>query len=287
MIAYAAGVVFIGFCTIALVPHQGFVVGDSGSINWKNGEKNRSKCNVGEVMNSLKEHSDTTSISSSGNDSEDVNMLEGQRSDDADCTIESPPPLSNADPHQVFQSLSLLSQARMSFFFGTFNAQLLQWFSAEDIAPLSKGFSVIMLAGGFGVFIIGPVLDKFGISWGFLVTFSMGSAWGILQFIPSIFAQGLSWSVFALYRAFFFSVIASYMVTVFGYANMGKVYGLCNVVAALFSVFNNKILELVFQRAGGSFKEVNSVFLVIQLLQFFFVKFVRTILKSSDRTSAH
>ena len=64
----------------------------------------------------------------------------------------------------------------MAFFFGTFNAQLLQWFDAEDIAPLSKGFSVIMLAGGLGVLIIGPVLDKFGIAWGFAVTFATGAS---------------------------------------------------------------------------------------------------------------
>lgn len=172
--------------------------------------------------------------------------------------------------------------------------QLLQWFDAADIAPLSKAFSVIMLAGGFGVFIIGPVLDKWGIAWGFVVTFVTGTLWGFLQFVPSIPVQGVSWVTYALYRAFFFSVIASYMVAVFGYANMGKVYGFCNVVAAVFSIFNNmvpssppssqpfsishnlkravQILEMVFERAGGSFKEVNGVFLALQLLQFWFAR---------------
>ncbi len=149
--------------------------------------------------------------------------------------------------------------ARMAFFFGTFNAQarkhthflfwsnrhnppqLLQWFGAQDIAPLSKAFSVIMLAGGFGVFIIGPVLDKWGIAWGFFVTFATGTLWGLLQFVPSIAVQGLSWVAFALYRAFFFSAAASYMVTIFGYTNMGKVYGFCNVFSAVFSIFNNQV----------------------------------------------
>ncbi len=97
-----------------------------------------------------------------------------------------------------------------------------------------------MLAGGFGVFIIGPVLDKWGIAWGFFVTFMTGTLWGVLQFVPSIPAQGLSWATFALYRAFFFSVVASYMVAVFGYSNMGKVYGFCNVASATFSIFNNQ-----------------------------------------------
>jgi hypothetical protein len=98
-----------------------------------------------------------------------------------------------------------------------------------------------MLAGGFGVFIIGPVLDKWGIAWGFFVTFTTGTLWGLLQFVPSIPAQGLSWATFALYRAFFFSVVASYMVAVFGYSNMGKVYGFCNVASATFSIFNNQV----------------------------------------------
>ncbi len=120
-------------------------------------------------------------------------------------------------------------------------SQLLQWFDAADIAPLSKAFSVIMLAGGFGVFIIGPVLDKWGLAWGFVVTFASGALWGVLQFVPSIPVQGLSWAAFALYRAFFFSAVASYMVTIFGYTNMGKVYGFCNVCSAIFSMFNNKV----------------------------------------------
>jgi hypothetical protein len=150
-----------------------------------------------------------------------------------------------------------------------------------------------MLAGGFGVFIIGPVLDKWGIAWGFFVTFATGTLWSVLQFVPLIPAQGFSWVTFAFYRAFFFSVIASYMVAVFGYANMGKVYGFCNVVAAACSIFNNmvlfsctfstatqnllhltcdaQVLEWVFQSAGGSFKEVNAVFMGLQLLQFLFV----------------
>ena len=84
-------------------------------------------------------------------------------------------------------------------------------FDAEAIAPLSKAFSVIMLAGGFGVVIIGPILDKWGIAWGFVVTFATGTLWSVLGSVPSIMAQGLSWGTFALYRAFFFSVIASYM----------------------------------------------------------------------------
>jgi hypothetical protein len=68
-----------------------------------------------------------------------------------------------------------------------------------------------MLAGGFGVVIIGPILDKWGIAWGFVVTFATGTLWSVLGSVPSILAQGLSWGTFALYRAFFFSVIASYM----------------------------------------------------------------------------
>jgi hypothetical protein len=96
------------------------------------------------------------------------------------------------------------------------------------------------------------------------------------------------------------------MVAVFGYANMGKVYGFCNVVAAMCSIFNNmvrlpvirheithrhrhrtskraqtlfmrsltlkQILEWVFDRAEGSFREVNGVFMCLQLLQFAFVR---------------
>jgi hypothetical protein len=256
MMVYAVGAGIIAFLTVLLVPHQGFVVGDNGLINWRNGAKMK------EGAPCPATHADGAVV----DDSDDVEMLAGQRPD-ADETVSTTPSHESQAAEGAgttdtavsgFQSLPFSVQARsprhilllvifgttiarMAFFFSTFTAQLLQWFDAADIRSLSKGFSVIMLSGGFGVFFIGPVLDKYGIAWGFFVTFVTGTLWSVLQFVPSIPVQGVSWAVFALYRAFFFSVIASYMVAVFGYANMGKVYGFCNVVAAMCSIFNNMV----------------------------------------------
>jgi hypothetical protein len=139
MISYSVGVAIIAVLTIAMVPHQSFVVGDDGCVDWKNGAKIRSN-KPGVVMTTLRIEPATNAGDDSADHADDVKMLDGQLSDAFDS--DSPPP--NAAAHKTendFQSLPFMRQARsprhvllllifgttiarMAFFFGTFNAQV-------------------------------------------------------------------------------------------------------------------------------------------------------------------
>jgi hypothetical protein len=149
MIAYAAGTVIIALLTILLVPHQGFVVGDTGQINWKNGAKMKHAGEQPIGMTSMRDDDESGAASSLDN-ADDAKMLDGQRSDsyDADAASTPPSPPSAHSPAAApnndaatFQSLPFAVQARsprhllllllfgttiarMAFFFGTFNAQV-------------------------------------------------------------------------------------------------------------------------------------------------------------------
>jgi hypothetical protein len=150
MITYGFGTVIIALLTILLVPHQGFVVGDTGQINWKNGAKIKQAGEQPIGMTAMPEDDDESGSAASSGDADDAKMLDGQRSDSYDADAAAPPPappptdspaaVSHSDA-ATFQSLPFAVQARsprhllllilfgttiarMAFFFGTFNAQV-------------------------------------------------------------------------------------------------------------------------------------------------------------------
>jgi hypothetical protein len=139
MISYSVGVAIIAVLTIAMVPHKGFVVGDDGCVNWKNGAKVRSDT-PGAAMTTLRVEPATNNADE---DADDVKMLDGQRSDASDSATPdaSPPDAATEKTENDFKSLPFSRQARsprhilllvifgttiarMAFFFGTFNAQV-------------------------------------------------------------------------------------------------------------------------------------------------------------------
>lgn len=150
MIAYGVGTVVIALLTILLVPHQGFVVGDTGQINWKNGAKMKHAGEQPIGMKTIHEDGEESGNADALGDADDAKMLDGQRSDayDAVATASPPAPLPANSPsatlnsdavsfqdlpfavqarsprHLLFLFLFGTTVARMAFFFGTFNAQV-------------------------------------------------------------------------------------------------------------------------------------------------------------------
>ena len=149
MAGYSAGAAIIALLTVMLVPHQGFVVGDSGLINWKNGAKVGVASEKGSAMRTLQIDPEADGGDAVVDDADDAYMLAGQQSSGSDSynanVATSPPPLPATEaaghPDRDFQSLPFPVQARsprhillllifgttiarMAFFFGTFNAQV-------------------------------------------------------------------------------------------------------------------------------------------------------------------
>ena len=101
--------------------------------------------------------------------------------------------------------------------------------------------------------IVGLVIQKIGLEWSIFVLAVIGTAWSVLQFVPIILAQISTFILFAIFRAYFYSITMNLLSQLIGWTHIGKAYGLAGLVAGLISFLYPPLVSEVYRDWGGSF----------------------------------
>ncbi|KAL1503653.1 hypothetical protein AB1Y20_012126 [Prymnesium parvum] len=154
-----------------------------------------------------------------------------------------PPPLLSSRPlHQQLYSLeflcimlySALQVMRSNLYLGTVG--MTTYSIVGSGAEVDKALLLIGLIVPLGFLVI-PLIDgcihRIGLLGALHVTSVLGFAYNTLQLLPNLGAQLLAAAFFAIFRAFLFSIISAYNMAIFGPLTMGRVMGLCFIVAAM------------------------------------------------------
>lgn len=83
------------------------------------------------------------------------------------------------------------------------------------------------------------------------ITSCLGFLFNALQLWPDLAVQLLAAILFALYRAFLFSIISVFNMEVFGTKSMGRLMGICFVVAALTNLLQVPLVDWTLHTLNG------------------------------------
>ena len=129
----------------------------------------------------------------------------------------------------AFASICIL---RANSYFGIVKEVLVR-LGDDETGHLYTQLFVASLPLGF-LFI--PLINYFLVTYGFLITFRviyvLGMLYGGFVLVPDLESQVVTFVAFTAFRAFLYSVIATYFARMFGPVNAGRLYGSMSVVAS-------------------------------------------------------
>lgn len=165
----------------------------------------------------------------------------------------------------IFTCINIL---KFNFFFISLNTVLKDLGDSGE--AYTQAFGWISLGGVFAVFVVGTVIDKYGIVAGFWGSNFTGILLSILTLIPSLKLQVVSFFVFVVFRSFLFSVPATFISNEFGFTNLGKLIGVTFMTAGATSFLAQPLLDLGLKPEGHDFYPPGGILLALTLLQSIF-----------------
>lgn len=183
---------------------------------------------------------------------------------------------------------TIIQMLRLNYFVASIRAQYEFLFDNPQIARrINEFFDVALPAGGvISIPISGYLLDRHSTATGWTVLLIMGTAFGILGNIGSVYTAYANVCIFVLYRSMFYTAASDYSGKVFGYDTFGKVYGLISTISGVFnfaqSGFDN-VTHRVFSRDP---RPVNVAILILSFsIGTLFVYFITAQAKKIKRSA--
>lgn len=103
----------------------------------------------------------------------------------------------------------------------------------QKIKKYTETFGLILSLAFLSAPIIGYAIHKLKLMRALFVGIGMAILWSLCQFLPSINLQIITFIVFALVRAWYYSIIFNAVTHLFGWTNVGKLWGVGNALAGV------------------------------------------------------
>lgn len=140
--------------------------------------------------------------------------------------------------------------------------------SHADAATLSRMSTIIGLIvpqGWLAVPAIELSIHKLGILGTMHVTTVIGLVYNGLQLVPNLPLQLVGAIVFAMFRAFLFSIITAYNAETFGPKTLGRIMGVCFLAAAIVNLAQTPLVQMSLQTLKGDFTPLTIGSMVVTL----------------------
>jgi hypothetical protein len=142
---------------------------------------------------------------------------------------------------------------RSNFYLGTVGTML------EDMGDADTGYATTRVVGyaipmGFCVIpFIGAMVERFGLVGAFQIVNILGIIYNCLNLVPILKVQIVTAFVYTTYRAFLFSIIATFNAQIFGLRTMGRIQGCVFVIAGFANLLCNPLLAFTQRKLHGDF----------------------------------
>jgi len=124
---------------------------------------------------------------------------------------------------------------------------------ATLVQRLVQIFSVLLPASFIVSPLIGWIIQANGDLFSLWLVQLLACIFVALNFVHVAWLQVVTFADFSVYRGFFFAALLTYIVNVFGFTNMGKIWGLVITIGGSSNVLQYVLLEITFSVFGGSF----------------------------------
>jgi len=170
--------------------------------------------------------------------------------------------------------------ARSNLYLGVVDLVNGQIAAKQDIpestrSTLTTIVGLIIPQGWLAVPLIEASIHRLGIFGTLHITTFVGVLYNVVQLIPNLWIQLVGAIVFAVFRAFLFSIITAYNAELFGPKTLGRVMGVCFLVAALVNLSQTSLVEMSLTSLDGNFAPVNLGSILVSLPIFPLVLFVQ------------
>lgn len=155
----------------------------------------------------------------------------------------------------------------INFFIATVNDQVLRVGAADEAHALQKAFAILLPLGGIVYIpVVGYIVDRYGLTRGWLVLWASLIVFATLNFISQRFqvpaAAYASFAFIALSRCLFYTLCAAFTGALFGFETFGQIYGLVFFLAGLANL-SVQPLRVIANSYG--FDETNAGLLALQI----------------------
>lgn len=155
-----------------------------------------------------------------------------------------------------------------NFFMATAQARLEQFGTDEEAANATRILSIILPASFIFAPVIGYLLDKQGLLRTTIFIQVLGALRASLQMVPVIEVQYLTFIIFSIWRASFYSTYIDAFFRIFGQKNFGTLYGVNMFFAACVNGLVYALSYLALNTFEGNFRVIDSIELSIAILAF-------------------
>eukprot|EP00959_Pyramimonas_sp_CCMP1952_P277403 5799265-Pyramimonas_sp.AAC.1 len=142
---------------------------------------------------------------------------------------------------------------RSNFYLGTVSAMLESLGDADHMYATTKAVGYIIPCGFFVIPFIGATVKRFGLAGSIQVVNVLGITYNCLNLIPNLSVQIIGACVYTTYRAYVFSIIATFNAQVFGLHTMGRIQGVMFLLAGVANLSMNPIVAYTQKDLQGDF----------------------------------
>jgi hypothetical protein len=196
-------------------------------------------------------------------------------------------PLKERPILQQLQSPQFVAQAmffcwgmlHQNFYLGTIGDQIFMYANVDPSTQEQQSQLATLILSHFGVLYpigcilsivpVGALVRNCSVSTSLFVYSSANLCFSILCLVPSVAVQWITSGLYVMVRVGFFTVMSTYSATLFGFANLGTMFGCAGCVAGLFSLLGTQLSDRALQ-VDHSFVPVDSLLLVGAVLNFIF-----------------
>lgn len=149
-------------------------------------------------------------------------------------------------------SFCIVMMLRSNIYLGTVQI-LLEHYNDDEYNYLFTQLFIAILPFGF-VFIhlVDYLLKKYGFATFLNIVSLLGIAYGVIAVIPVLYLQVVTFVLYTAYRAFFYSVVATFNACVFGSKNAGRIHGFMFLLAGIVNIVQWPLMLLIFEYANGN-----------------------------------
>jgi len=148
---------------------------------------------------------------------------------------------------------------RFNTYLGSVDAQVRAL--TDDPVPLVSAFGVILPVGATSVVIAGAVIDRLGLSAAAACLSALALLVNGLAMVPVPGVQYATFILFAVFRAFLFSFLTTYVAFRFGFASVGRLLGVISVLGGCVSFVQYPLLAVALEQSPVSFAIPNGILL--------------------------
>jgi hypothetical protein len=196
-------------------------------------------------------------------------------------------PLKERPILQQLQSRQFVAQAmffcwgmlHQNFYLGTIGDQIFMYANRNPSTQEEQGALATIILSHFGVLYpigcilsivpVGTLVRNCSVSTSLFVYSGANLCFSILCLVPLVSVQWITSGLYVVVRVGFFTVMSTYSATLFGFANLGTMFGCAGCLAGFFSLLGTQLSDRALQ-VDHSFVPVDSLLLVGAVLNFIF-----------------